>query len=90
MLDTMNILREPNNLFATYVGVRQHVNERNMSKKFQKEVYQFEVNLRSQLMLENFIGANQRQMQHLSDEIDKIGNISLNNNNYLKVLKHHS
>ena len=66
------------------------INECNMSKCFQKEVYQFEVNLQSQQMLENFIAANQRQMQSLSDEINRVGNIALNNNNYIKVLKHHS
>src|SRR3954471_2024516 len=42
--DTMNVLRRPNDPFATYVVVRQHVNERNMQKAFQKEVYHFEVN----------------------------------------------
>src|SRR3954464_6563829 len=41
-------------------------------------------------MLENFIEDNQRQMQHLSDEINRVGNIALNNNQYLKVLKRHS
>jgi hypothetical protein len=29
-------------------------------------------------------------MQHLSDEINRVGNIALNNNQYLKVLKRHS
>src|SRR3954468_7465987 len=29
-------------------------------------------------------------MQHLSDEINRVGNIALNNNQYLKILKHHS
>src|SRR3954470_22163678 len=90
MRDTMNIFRSPNDPFATYVGVRQHVNERNMSKSFQKEVYHFEVGIRSQQMLENFIEGNQCQMQHLSDEINRVGNIALNNNQYLKVLKRHS
>src|SRR3954470_9474476 len=61
-----------------------------MQKAFQKELYHFEVGIRSQQMLENFIEANQRQMQHLSDEINRVGNIALNNNNYLKVLKRHS
>src|SRR3954470_5378373 len=41
-------------------------------------------------MLENFIEGNQRQMHHLSDEINRVGNIALNNNQYLKVLKRHS
>ena len=41
--DTMNIFRQPNDPFATYFGVRQHVNKRNMKKAFQKEVYHFEV-----------------------------------------------
>src|SRR3954463_11205192 len=41
-------------------------------------------------MLENFIEGNQRQMQYLSDEINRVDNIALNNNQYLKVLKHHS
>ena len=41
-------------------------------------------------MLENFIKGNQRQMQHLSDEINRVGNIALNNNQYLRVLKRHS
>src|SRR3954469_18731558 len=41
-------------------------------------------------MLENFIEGNQRQMQHLSDEINRVGNIALNNNQNLKVLKRHS
>src|SRR3954464_5609411 len=88
--DTMNIFRQPNDPFATYVGVRQHVNECNMSKSFQKEVYHFEVVIRSQQMLENFIEGNQRQMQYLSDEINRVGNIAMNNNQYLKVLKRHS
>src|SRR4051812_32340412 len=61
-----------------------------MSKRFQKEVYHFEVGIRSQQMLANFIEANQRQMQHLSDEINRVGNIAVNNNQYLKVLKRHS
>src|SRR3954471_7539239 len=85
--DTMNIFRQPNDPFSTYVGVRQHVNERNMSKAFQKEVYHFEVGIRTQQMLDNFIEENQRQMQHFSDEINIVGNIALNNNQYLKVLK---
>src|SRR3954466_11600558 len=84
--DTLNIFRQPNDPFATYVGVRQHVNECNMSKAFQKEVYHFEVGIRTQQMLEKYIDANQRQMQHLSDEINRIGNIALNNNQYLRVL----
>src|SRR3954466_16100223 len=88
--DTLNIFRQPNDPFATYVGVRQHVNERNMSKAFQKEVYHFEVGIRTQQMLENFIEGNQLQMQHLSDEINRVGNIALNNNQYLRVLKRHS
>src|SRR3954466_16214634 len=88
--DTMNVFRRPNDPFATYVGIRQHVNERNMQKAFQKEVYHFEVGIRTQQMLENFIKSNQRQMQHLSDEINRVGNIVLNNNQYLKVLKRHS
>src|SRR4051812_43848710 len=29
-------------------------------------------------------------MQHLSDEINRVGNIALNNNQYLKMLKRHS
>src|SRR3954463_11170965 len=37
--------------------------ERNMSKSFQKEVYHFEVGIRYQQLLENFIEGNQRQMQ---------------------------
>ena len=41
-------------------------------------------------MLENFIEGNQRQMQHLFDEINRVGNIALNNNQYLRVLKRHS
>jgi hypothetical protein len=88
--DTMNIFRRPNDPFATYVGVRQHINERNMSKRYQKEVYHFEVAIRNQQLLENFIEGNQRQMQHLSDEINRVGNIAMNNNQYLKVLKRHS
>src|SRR3954463_5337389 len=44
----------------------------------------------SQQMLEKFIEGNQRQMQHLSDEINRVGNIALNNNQYLRVLKRHS
>jgi hypothetical protein len=88
--DTMNIFRQPNNPFATYVGVRHHVNERNMSKAFQKEVYHFEVGIRTQQMLEKFIEGNQRQMQFLSDEINRVGNIAMNNNHYLRVLKRHS
>ena len=86
----MNIFRQPNDPFATYVGVRQHVNERNMSKAFQKEVYHFEVGIRTQKMLENFIEGNQCQMQFLSDEINRVSNIAMNNNHYLRVLKRHS
>src|ERR1043165_1432734 len=71
-------------------GVRQNVNERNMSKAFQKEVYHFEVGIQTQQMLEKFIEGNQRQMQHLSDEINRVGNIVVNNNQYLCVLKRHS
>src|SRR3954469_4839391 len=41
-------------------------------------------------MLEKFIEGNQRQMQHLSDEINRVGNIAMNNNQYLRVLKRHS
>src|SRR3954466_8114651 len=41
-------------------------------------------------MLEKFIEGTQRQMQHLSDEIDHVGNIAMNNNQYLRVLKRHS
>lgn len=41
-------------------------------------------------MLENYIEANQRQMQFLADEINRVGNIALNNNQYLRVLKRHS
>ena len=41
-------------------------------------------------MLEKFIEGNQRQMQHLSNEINHVGNIALNNNQHLKVLKRHS
>src|SRR3954470_23770085 len=61
-----------------------------MSKDFQKEVYHFEVGIRTQQMLEKYIDANQCQMQHLSDEINRIGNIAMNNNQYLHVLKRHS
>src|SRR3954469_25647080 len=57
---------------------------------FQKEVYHFEVGIRTQQMLEKFIEGNQRQMQHLSDEINRVGNIVMNNNQYLRVLKRHS
>src|SRR4051812_2456854 len=55
-----------------------------------KDIYHFEVGIRTQQMLENFIEGNQRQMQHLSDEINRVGNIALNNNQYLRVLKRHS
>src|SRR4051812_46988893 len=41
-------------------------------------------------MLEKYIEANQRQMQHLSDEINRVVNIALNNNQYQRVLKRHS
>src|SRR3954463_9400840 len=41
-------------------------------------------------MLEKFIEGNQRKMHHLSDEINHVGNIALNNNQYLRVLKRHS
>ena len=56
--DTLHMLRQPNNPFSTYVGVRQFINERNMLKNFQKSCYHFKVSLRSQQMLENFIDAN--------------------------------
>src|SRR4051812_18971124 len=88
--DTLELLRKPNDPFATYVGVRHEVNERNISKKFQKDYHHFEVNVRSQQMLENYIEANQRQMQFLADEINRVGNIAMNNNQYLRVLKRHS
>src|SRR3954466_8756152 len=41
-------------------------------------------------MLENYIEANQRQMQFLANEINRVGNIVMNNNQYLCVLKRHS
>src|SRR4051812_48560797 len=41
-------------------------------------------------MLEKYTDANQRQMQHISDEINRVGNIAMNNNQYLRVLKRHS
>src|SRR4051812_36090521 len=78
--DTMNMLRQPNNPMSTYVGIRQEVNKRNLSKHFQKDCHHFEVSLRSQQMLENFAEANQRQMQFLTNEINHVGNIALNNN----------
>lgn len=40
--DTLNILRQPSNPFNTYVGIRQDVNDRNLSKQFQKECHHFE------------------------------------------------
>src|ERR1041385_2742593 len=82
--DTPDLLRKPNDPFATYVGVRHEVNERNLSKQFQKDCHHFEVNLRSQQMLENYIEENQRQMQWLADEINRVGNIAMNNNQYLR------
>src|ERR1041385_3163861 len=88
--DTLELLRKPNDPFATYVGVRHEVNERNLSKNFQKDGHHFEVNLRSQQILENYIEANQRQMQFHADEINRVGNTALNNNHYLHVLKRHS
>src|SRR4051812_31839022 len=88
--DTLDMLRKPNDPFAKYVGVRHEVNERNISKRFQKDCHHFEVNLRTQQMLENFIEANQRQMQFLADEVNRVGNIAVNNNLYLRVLKRHS
>src|SRR3954469_15618256 len=88
--DTLELLRKPNDPFAKYVGARHEVNERNIYKKFQKDCHHFEVNLHSQQMLENFIEANQRQMQFLADEINRVGNIALNNNLHLRVVKRHS
>ena len=37
-------------------------------------------------MLENFIEANQRQMQALMAEVNRVGNIAVNNNCHLKVI----
>ena len=37
-------------------------------------------------MLENYIEANQRQMQTLMDEIHRLGNIVVNNNQHLRML----
>src|SRR4051812_18734274 len=59
-------------------------------KRFQKDCHHFEVNIRTQQMLENFIEANQCQMQLLADEINRVGNVAVNNNLYLRVLKRHS
>src|ERR1041385_2965023 len=41
--NTLELLRKPNDPFATYVGVRHEVNERNLSKKFQKDCHHFEL-----------------------------------------------
>ena len=41
-------------------------------------------------MLENYIEANQRQMQFLVDEVNRVGNIALNKNQYLRLLKRRS
>ena len=57
-----------------------------MKKQFQKPCYHFEVSLRSQQMLENFIEANQRQMQALMEEINRVGNIAINNNQHLHII----
>src|SRR3954465_10457879 len=45
--NTLNMLRQPNNPFNSYVGIHQDVNERNLSKQFQKDCHHFEVSLRS-------------------------------------------
>ena len=37
-------------------------------------------------MLENFIEANQRQMHTLMEEINRVGNIVVNNNQHLRVI----
>ena len=37
-------------------------------------------------MLENFIEANQRQMQALMEEINRVGNIAVNNNQHLRII----
>src|SRR3954470_18086138 len=46
--DVLNIVARSNDVFAEYVGPRQHVNERNIRKKFVKPVNHMEVSLRSQ------------------------------------------
>ena len=53
--DLLDIAARPNDPFAEYVGTRQHVNERNMQKKFVKPVNHMEVSLRTQHMLKHFI-----------------------------------
>src|ERR1041385_6330477 len=41
--DTLELLRRPNAIFSTYVGVRHQVNERNVLKNFRKDCHHFEV-----------------------------------------------
>ena len=50
----------------------------------------FEVSLRSQQMLENFIEGNQRQMQTVLNEVNRVGNIALHNTQRLRILERRS
>src|SRR4051812_34646885 len=51
--DVLNIAARPNDVFAEYVGPREHVNEKNIRKNFIKPVNHMEVSLRSQQMLQH-------------------------------------
>ena len=48
-----------NNPCVDYVGLRQHISERNLDPKFNKPCYHYETSLRTQQMLQEFIDANQ-------------------------------
>src|SRR3954465_12054600 len=78
--DVLNIAARPNDVFAEYVGPREHVNEKNIRKKFIKPVNHMEVSLRSQQMLQYFIEEDRVQKQAMMNEINLLRNIVMNNN----------
>src|SRR3954467_14086839 len=67
-------------MFAEYVGPREHVNERNIQKRFVKSVNHMEVSLRTQQMLKHYIEEDRVQKQSLMNEINLPRNIVMNNN----------
>src|SRR3954464_5479946 len=78
--DVLNIAARPNDVFAEYVGPREHVNEKNIQKKFIRLVNHMEVSLRSQQMLQHFIEEDRIQKQAMMNEINMLRNIVMNNN----------
>src|SRR4051812_26055146 len=65
----LNVVARPNDVFAEYVGPREHVNEKNIQNKFIKPVNHMEVSLRTQQMLKHFIDEDRLQKQSMMNEI---------------------